>query len=125
MKDVLSPDLSLDDLKLQLAAIAKDQDHPCAQAIRALERMTWQPMETAPRGNGEGNADTTDPDYIAPPRILLRFGEEGIAIAYWDWYYAEGGWGFTDGFAWIEPFSGEPLNLHYSTEPDGWMELPE
>jgi hypothetical protein len=62
--------------------------------------------------------------YVSPPRILLRFGEEGVAIAYWDWYYAEGGHGYRDGFAWIEPYSGEPLNLHYSAEPDGWMSLP-
>lgn len=82
-------------------------------------------METAPKGSGGIGADTTAPDYVAPPRILLRFGEEGVAIAYWDWYYAEGGHGCRDGFAWIEPHSGEPLNLHYSTEPDGWMDLPK
>lgn len=86
---------------------------------------SWQPMETAPKGNGGIHADTRDPGYIAPPKILMRFGKEGVAIVYWDWYYAEGGSGYRDGCAWIISPGGEPVNLHYSTEPDGWMELPK
>jgi hypothetical protein len=84
--------------------------------------MDWQPMETAPKGGG---ADlVTDPNWVNPPRVLLRFGDEAVSVAYWDWYYAEGGGGYRDGFAWIEPCSGEPLNLHYTTPPDGWIALP-
>jgi hypothetical protein len=81
-------------------------------------------METAPKGAESVEVARTVDGYVSPPRILLRFGEEGVAIAYWDWYYAEGGHGYRDGFAWIEPYSVEPLNLHYSAEPDGWMSLP-
>lgn len=75
---------------------------------------TWQPMDTAPKPEGVERA----------PRILLRFGDEAVSVAYWDWYYAEGGAGYIDGFAWIEPCSGDPLNLHYNAPPDGWMPLP-
>lgn len=81
----------------------------------------WQPMETAPKGGGAD--DTRDCAWVEPPKILLRFGEESISVAYWEWYYAEGGDGFTNGFAWVEPCSGEPLDLHYTTEPDGWLSL--
>lgn len=79
----------------------------------------WQPIETAPKTNPDAEVAEK------PIRILLRFGTEGVAIAYWDWYYAEGGHGCRDGFAWIEPHAGEPLNLHYSEEPDGWAPLPK
>lgn len=82
----------------------------------------WQPIESAPKGGGAD--DIRDPAWVNPPRILLRFGGEAVSVAYWDWYYAEGGAGFRDGFAWIEPCSGEPLNLHYSTPPTHWTELP-
>lgn len=83
----------------------------------------WRPMKTAPRGS-EDIDDTSHPDYIKPPKILLRFGDEDISVAYWDWYYAEGGYGCTDGFAWISSPGGEPLNLIFSAEPDGWLPLP-
>ena len=89
---------------------------------REHQMTEWQPMETAPKGGGAELV--TDPNWVQPPRILLRFGDEAVSVAYWDWYYAEGGNGYTDGFAWIEPCSGEQLNLHYSTPPDGWMPLP-
>lgn len=82
----------------------------------------WQPMETAPKGSGP-DLLVTDPQYVAPPQILLLFEGGDVSVAYWDWYYAEGGHGCTDGFAWIEPCSGEQLNLHYN-EPVGWMPLP-
>lgn len=82
----------------------------------------WLPMDSAPKGSGMGLVTT--PDYIEPPRILLRFGAEAVSVAYWDWYFAEGGDGCTDGFAWIEPCSGDPLNLSYTTPPDAWMPIP-
>lgn len=72
--------------------------------------MEWQSIETAPKGDAD--------------RVLLRFGDEAVSVAYWDLYYAEGGNGCTNGFAWVEPCSGDPLDLHYSTAPDGWMPLP-
>jgi len=80
-------------------------------------------METAPKGSGP-DSDRRSPEHVDPPRILLCFGNEAQSVAYWDWYYAEGGSGCTDGFAWIEPCSGDPLNLHYGTVPTGWMPLP-
>lgn len=83
----------------------------------------WQPIEAAPKGGGAELV--TDPNWVQPPKILLRFGDEAISVAYWDWYYAEGGYGHTNGFAWIEPCSGEPLDLHYNTPPTHWMPLPE
>lgn len=86
----------------------------------------WLPIETAPKGGGAESV--TDPAWVEPPRILLRFGSEAVSVAYWDWFYAEGGRGYRfehNGFAWVEPCSGEPLDLHYSTPPDGWMPLPE
>jgi hypothetical protein len=77
-------------------------------------------METAPKGGG---ADlVTDPKWVEPPKILLLFDGD-ISVGYWEPYYAEGGSGRTDGFAWIEPCSGEPLNLHYDN-PEAWMPLP-
>jgi hypothetical protein len=82
----------------------------------------WQPMETAPKGGGADMVD--DPAWVDPPRILLRFGAEGVAIGYWDWYYAEGGTGCTDGVAWIGCPCSERLADYFSTAPDGWMELP-
>jgi hypothetical protein len=83
--------------------------------------MNWEPIETAPKGGG---ADmVTDPAWVDPPKILMKFEGGEVSVAYWDWYYAEGGAGYRDGFAWIEPCSGEPLNLHYG-EPTGWMPLP-
>ena len=90
------------------------------QLEQAETRINWQPMETAPRGGG---ADmVTDPGWVKPPRILLKFKDEVVSVAYWDFYYAEGGAGYVDGFAWIEPCSGEPLHWHYG-EPTGWAAL--
>ena len=79
-------------------------------------------MDSAPKGGGAELV--TDPNFVEPPRILLRFGSEAVSVAYWDWYYAEGGSGYRDGFAWIEPCTGAPLNLHYTTQPTGWMPIP-
>lgn len=83
--------------------------------------IEWQPIKTAPKGGGADRVD--DPKWVKPPRILLRFGDEAVSVAYWDWSYAEGGDGYRDGFAWIEPCSAEPLNLHYSTPPDAWAPI--
>ena len=94
----------------------------CSAAPQSGKKEGWLPIETAPKGGGAELV--TDPKWVAPPKILLRFGDEAISVAYWDWYYAEGGSGHTNGFAWVEPCSGDPLNLHYSTPPDGWMPLP-
>lgn len=96
-------------------------------AATLLERLAargdgWLPIDSAPKGGGAEMV--TDPAWVDPPRILLRFGDEGVSIAYWDWFYAEGGSGFTDGFAWVEPFSGELLNLHFSEAPTHYRPLP-
>lgn len=82
--------------------------------------MNWQPIETAPKGGGAERI--TDPAWIEPPIILLKSGE-GIAVCYWDWYFAEGGSGFTDGCAWIENFTGEPINLHWTDPVTEWAEI--
>jgi len=77
-------------------------------------------METAPKG---GRADRyDDPKWVEPPQILLKFEHSCISVAVWEYYYAEGGRGCTDGVAWIEPCSGEPLNLHYDN-PVAWASL--
>lgn len=81
----------------------------------------FQPMSAAPKGGGANLV--TDPAYIKPPHILLLFQEDNISVGYWDWYYAEGGYGYEGGEAWIEPVSGSRLDLHYGA-PIGWMPLP-
>lgn len=81
----------------------------------------WQSIETAPKGGGAEMV--TDPAWVDPPRILLRFEDGEISVAYWDWYWAEGGHGFNGQLAWIEPCSGEQLSLHYG-KPTHWMPLP-
>lgn len=73
----------------------------------------WEPIETAPKGTGG--------DY---PHVLLLFSEGEVSVGYWDLYWAEGGFGYNGSSAWIEPVSGEQLDLHYD-EPIGWMELPD
>ncbi len=85
----------------------------------------WQPIETAPKG--VFSERVTDPGYVKAPLILLRFGDEGVSVAKWDWYYSDGGAGFerSKGCGWYEPCSGDPLNLHYSTPPTHWMPVPE
>ena len=95
------------------------------EAADQLERHLWRPINTAPKGNGDAIRDRHDLDYVEAPKILLRFGDEAVAIGYWDWYYAEGGRGFRDGFAWVCQEFGEPLNLKYSTAPTHWASLPE
>jgi hypothetical protein len=83
----------------------------------------WQPIETAPRGGGAEKI--TDPNWFEPPDLLLLFPNGKQAVACWDWYYAEGGAGYThDASAWVEQVSGEQVALHYS-EPTYWMPLPD
>lgn len=82
----------------------------------------WQPMDTAPKGGGAEYV--TDPNYVEPPKILLKFENGEVSVGYWDWYYAEGGRGYEGGEAWIEPLSGERLDMYYDA-PTGWMPLPE
>ncbi len=70
----------------------------------------WQPIETAPK----------DEDRL----VLLWFPEEQVqSVAYYSAYYAEGGYGCVDGFPWVQPCSGERLNIYYGT-PTHWMPLP-
>ncbi len=124
---MIAEDLPLPQLIQHLVAAAMSQEDPRAQAVRALERLTkWQPMDTAPKGS-QDIEDTRDPAYVKPPLILLRFGTQGMTIASWDAYYAPGGAGEhkRDGCGWIIRPTGEPINMHYSAEPDGWMHLPD
>ncbi len=83
---------------------------------------TWQPIESAPKGGGAERTD--DPAWVEPPKILLLFEDENISVGYWDWYYAEGvGHGYQGCQAWVEPCSGELLDMHYN-DPISWMPLP-
>lgn len=82
----------------------------------------WQPIESAPKGGGAELI--TDPEYVEPPKILLLFPNGAMSVAYWDWYYAEGGRGYEDGIAWVEPVSGERVHNYYDN-PTHWMPLPE
>jgi hypothetical protein len=78
-------------------------------------------METAPKGGGADSVN--DPNWVEPPKILLFFDDGEVSVAYWEWYYAAGGGGCTDGFAWVEPVSGETLKAYYG-EPIGWLPIP-
>jgi len=82
----------------------------------------WQPIETAPKGGGAEMV--TDPAWIDPPIILLLCAEGRFVVAHWDWYYADGGRGCTNGIAWIEAMSGEKVSDHYGA-PTHWQPLPE
>ena len=82
----------------------------------------WSEMACAPKGGG---ADmVTDPEWIEPPLILLLFDCGSMSVCRWDYYYAIGGSGYTGGLAWVEPVSGEMVDLTYDA-PIGWMPLPE
>jgi len=76
----------------------------------------WQKIETAPKY--DDNGETVN--------VLLLFQGGEVSVAYWDAYYAEGGsgYGHDGGLAWIEPISGERLDLHCGT-PTHWMPKPE
>ena len=84
----------------------------------------WQPIETAPKGNGNEINDIRSPQYVQPPKILLYFpAEDVIEVGYWDWYYAENGKGYEGCSAWC---CGEyqPAAMGFD-EPTHWMPLPE
>ena len=85
-----------------------------------IAKTDFNSMESAPKGGGAKM--TTDPNWVEPPKILLLFENDKISVGYWDWYYAEGGRGYEGGEAWIEPCSGERLDLHYDP-PIGWLPL--
>jgi hypothetical protein len=82
----------------------------------------WQPMDAAPKGGGAELV--TDPNWVEPPLILLKFAGNVKRVGKWDWYYAEGGNGHRGCSAWVEPTSGELLAMYYD-EPVGWIHLPE
>jgi hypothetical protein len=90
---------------------------------RALREVVqqWMPVSEAPKGGGAELV--TDPEYIKPPKILLLFNGDVASVGYWDAYYAEDGRGYEGGEAWIEPISGERLDLNYGV-PIGWKPLP-
>ena len=80
--------------------------------------IDWRPIASAPKP-----APHAEPPEVAP-RILLRFGSDGVSVGYWDWYYAEGGHGYDAGhFAWVEPCSGERLSFHFTDAPTHWADI--
>lgn len=88
-------------------------------------QLLWQPIETAPKGNGDKVDDTTSPDYIEPPLLLLALADGAMSIGRWDWYYSELGRGHIDGVsAWTDDLSGEQLGI-YHAEPTHWAPLPD
>ncbi len=87
-----------------------------------LVALSWQPIATAPKGGGA--KFVTDPRWVEPPEILLRFKDGTHSVGRWDWYYAEGGNGYEGGLAWVEPHSGELLS-RLGPHPTHWMPLPE
>ena len=81
----------------------------------------WQPIATAPKGSGpDGPDDTTHPDYVKPPPLLLACAE-GLVVGRYEWYYHAGyGHGAESGVsAWREPLSDEPIQ-----DPTDWQPLP-
>lgn len=86
-------------------------------------KMTWQPIESAPKGGGADRVD--DPAWVEPPNILLRFENEEQSVCYWEWSCAEGGRDYRVGVeAWVEPVSGEIVSPHYG-DATHWMPLPD
>lgn len=85
-----------------------------------LEKVRWQPIETAPRGSGmDGPKDTRHADYVQPPNILL-WTEEGPLVGYYDWYYHPGyGLGAAEGESvWRNSEGGRTYGVTH------WMPLP-
>jgi|14_taG_2_1085336.scaffolds.fasta_scaffold102138_3 hypothetical protein len=69
----------------------------------------WLPMSKAPI-DGDGK------------RVLLKFEDGEVSVGYWDLYYAKGGYGYDGGLAWIEPVSGERLDVYYGP-PTDWLPI--
>ena len=93
------------------------------RALKELSASPWLPMNTAPKGGGAELV--SDVNWVDPPKILLLFNDDNaVSVGYWDWYYAEGGRGYSGGLAWIEPISGERLDLNYDG-PIGWQPIAE
>ena len=83
--------------------------------------VDFNTIESAPKGGGANQV--ADTNWVEPPKMLLLFENGIISVGYWDWYYAEDGAGYEGGEAWIEPVSGERLDMYYDA-PIGWMPLP-
>lgn len=84
--------------------------------------VAWKPFDTAPKDDGHYEGQK----YIPSARILIRFGDEAVSVAYYSAYHDIGGRGANDPvFPWIEPCSGEALNLHFTTPPSHWMALSD
>ena len=97
-----------------------------AAGVRLVPIEGWQPIETAPKGNGDQFESVTDPGYIAPPEILMLFEDGNQCVVRWDWYYAPGGYGHAhaqDGRAWVAVTGGELAHLHFGS-PTHWRPLP-
>lgn len=81
--------------------------------------VSWQPIETAPKGSGEDGPERVDhPEYIEPPELLL-WTEDGLEIGSYDWYYHKGyGYGGEErDSAWCNKH-GEEISM-----PTHWMPL--
>ena len=94
---------------------------PLYAAPQAVPVPAWQPIETAPRGSGEdGPKMVNDPDYVAPPELLLMT-PDGMTVGAYDWYYHAGyGRGAEPGVpAWRQSLSSEPIY-----DATHWMPLP-
>ena len=92
-----------------------------AAAQQAVPVPAWQPIETAPRGSGEDGPEmVNDPDYVAPPQLLLMT-PDGMTVGAYDWYYHAGyGRGAEPGVpAWRQSLSSEPIY-----DATHWMPLP-
>lgn len=101
-------DLLVRIIPLDYAEMEKELSHLRTTAELA-GKMEWLPIETATK-------DSTN--------ILLLFADKEISVGYWDVFYAEGGRGYEGGLAWIEPVSGERLDMMYDP-PIAWMPLPK
>lgn len=94
---------------------------PLYAAPQAVPVPAWQPIETAPRGSGEdGPKMVNDPDYVAPPQLLLMT-PDGMTVGAYDWYYHAGyGRGAEPGVpAWRQSLSSEPIY-----DATHWQPLP-
>lgn len=86
-----------------------------AEIHYALKEPGWRPIEDAPKG--VYSEKVTDEKWVEPPKLLLVVDGE-LTVGYWDWYYADGGYGYSDGRAWVRNDSGEPCS------PTHYMPLP-